>query len=252
MSRANRHYLPGYIWHITHLCHQRAFLLRFKQDRQLWRRWLFEARRRYGLRVLNYMATCNHIHLLVRDRGDGEIARAMKLVAGRTAQTYNGRKHRRGAFWEDRYHATAVESGEHLRRCMVYMDLNMVRAGQVAHPKEWDTCGYHEIQSPRIRYRIIDTNELMLALGINDPMRLKQAHQEWVAEALNEPMPARQKGWSEGLAVGSPPFLAGFQRAQGGRARHRSIEAESAGLCLRDVSLCYSALFDDENPPPRD
>jgi hypothetical protein len=33
----------------------------------------------------------------------------MQLIAGRTAQEYNQRKARGGAFWEDRYHATAIE-----------------------------------------------------------------------------------------------------------------------------------------------
>jgi putative transposase len=51
----------------------------------------------------------------------------MKLVAGRTGQEYNQRKNRRGAYWEDRYHATAVESGEHLARCLVYIDIHPVK-----------------------------------------------------------------------------------------------------------------------------
>jgi len=42
--------------------------------------------------------------------------------------------YRKGAFWEDRYHATAVEKERHLIRCMIYIDLNMVRAGVVDHP----------------------------------------------------------------------------------------------------------------------
>ncbi|CAB1080953.1 Transposase and inactivated derivatives [Olavius algarvensis Delta 1 endosymbiont] len=58
----------------------------------------------------------------------------MGLIAGRTAQQYNQRKKRKGAFWQDRYHATAIETGEHLLRCLVYIDLNMVRAGVVDHP----------------------------------------------------------------------------------------------------------------------
>ncbi len=27
MPRANRHFLPGQIWHLTHRCHEKAFLL---------------------------------------------------------------------------------------------------------------------------------------------------------------------------------------------------------------------------------
>ena len=111
MPRANRHFLPGHIWHITHRCHKQEFLLKFARDRRLWRYWLYQARRRYGLCVLNYIATSNHIHLLVRDQGRGEIPLAMQLVAGRVGRAFNQRKGRKGAFWEDRYHATAVEAG---------------------------------------------------------------------------------------------------------------------------------------------
>jgi putative transposase len=38
------------------------------RDRQAWMGWLFEARKRLHLGVLNYMVTSNHIHLLVYDR----------------------------------------------------------------------------------------------------------------------------------------------------------------------------------------
>ena len=88
--------------------------------------------------VLDYVVTSNHIHLLVFDRGGRHvIPKSIQLVAGRTGQEYNERKRRKGAFWEDRYHATAVENGLHLRQCLVYIDLNMVRAGVVRHPSEW-------------------------------------------------------------------------------------------------------------------
>jgi len=81
------------------------------------------------------MVTSNQIHLLVVDDGDGDvIPRTMQLVAGRTGQEFNQRKDRKGAFWDDRYHATAKERGDHLFRCLVYIDLNMVRAGVVDHP----------------------------------------------------------------------------------------------------------------------
>jgi putative transposase len=121
MARAKRHFIPGYIWHITHRCHKREFLLKFSKDRHRYMQWLYQARKRYGFAILNYMITSNHIHLLVVDTGKRDvIPRSMKLVAGRTGQEYNQRKNRRGAYWEDRYHATAVESGEHLARCLIY------------------------------------------------------------------------------------------------------------------------------------
>ena len=84
-----------------------------------------------------------------RPRGNGEVARSMQLVAGCTGQAYNMRKGRRGAFWEDFYQSTVVDTKDHLAGCFTYIDLNMVRAGVVDHPREWRELGYQEIQNPR-------------------------------------------------------------------------------------------------------
>jgi len=74
------------------------------------------------------MVTSNHIHLLVSDDGDRDtIPKSIQLIAGRTGQEYNQRKKRNGAFWEDRYHATAVERDDHLAQCMAYIDLHPVK-----------------------------------------------------------------------------------------------------------------------------
>ena len=119
MPRANRYFLPGYVWHITHRCHKREFLLKFARTRQRYLHWLYLARRRFAVDILNYTVTSNHVHLIVRNRGGkNEIPAMIQLVAGRTAQEYNSRKGRKGAYWEDRYHATAIETGSHLQRCL--------------------------------------------------------------------------------------------------------------------------------------
>jgi hypothetical protein len=46
MPRANRYFLPGYVWHM-HRCHQRKFLLKLARDRRRYLHWLFEARKRF-------------------------------------------------------------------------------------------------------------------------------------------------------------------------------------------------------------
>ncbi len=68
----------------------------------------------------------------------------MQLIAGRTAQEY---KNRHGAFWEDRYHATAIQAGDYLHQCVAYIDLNMMRAGVVKHPRERENSGSRELTS---------------------------------------------------------------------------------------------------------
>jgi REP element-mobilizing transposase RayT len=160
-------------------------VLRFARDRKRWLQWLFEAKKRYGVRILNYAVTSNHIHLLVVAGGDREVVpKTMQLVAGRTAQQYNIRKKRKGAFWEDRYHATAVENHGHLVQCMVYIDLNMVRAGVVRHPCEWPHCGYTEIQRPPVRYALIDRERLMALLGVDDSEQLSASYRSWIEHEI--------------------------------------------------------------------
>ncbi|VAX09137.1 Transposase and inactivated derivatives [hydrothermal vent metagenome] len=153
MARANRYHLPGQVWHITHRCHKKEFLLKFALDRKRWLQWLFEARKRYGLDILNYTVTSNHVHLLVIDGEREVIPKSLQLIAGKTAQEFNRRKGRKGAFWEDRYHATAMEAGEHFLRCLVYIDLNMVRNGD----------DHYELREPRVAYHVHFTpeNELL-------------------------------------------------------------------------------------------
>ena len=241
MPRANRYFIPGHIWHITHRCHQKEFLLKFVKDRQCWRYWLFEARKRYGLCVLNYMVTSNHIHLLVHDLGKGEIAQSMQLIAGRTAQEYNQRKGRKGAYWEDRYHATAVDSDAYLARCMVYIDLNMVRAGVVKHPGDWDTCGFNEIQSPPERYAIIDQQKLTELLGVADFSKAQELHRSWIDEALRSDTLQRDDVWTQSIAIGGNDFVQSFKESLGIKTQYRVIDETSNAHVLREPSSLYNA-----------
>ncbi len=235
MARAKRHFLPGYAWHLTHRCHQREFLLKFVKDRRCWISWLFEAKKRYRLQILNYMVTSNHIHLLVLNGGKrGIIPKSMQLIAGRTAQEFNKRKKRKGAFWEDRYHATAIETDHHLISCLTYIDLNMVRAGAVAHPSEWASSGYAEIQEPRERYSIIDHRALMELLGIPSIEELRRSHIGWVEEALVRKEQGRESKWTEGIAVGSRDFVDVIKRGLGMRAKGRRIYGMDDESALRE------------------
>jgi len=247
MPRANRHFLPGHVWHLTHRCHEKDFLLKFARDRNRYLRWLFEARKRFGLCVLNYVVTSNHIHLLVKDTAEGIIARSMQLAAGRTAQEYNSRKSRLGAFWEDRYHATAIESDAHLHRCLVYVDLNMVRAGVVNHPAEWAHGGYVEIQQPRDRYRLIDLITLSALCGFSSTADFQAEHRQWVEAGLRTSAMARDDRWSESVAVGSERFVEQIRSELRSAVGNRQVTAENETHFLREPASSYNPLFDRKN-----
>ncbi len=103
---------------LTHRCHKRRFCSSFAKDRRAGSYWLYQARRRYGLCV----ELCRDVEpcpLTGQDMGHGEIATQHQLIAGRVAQQFNRRKSRKGAYWEDRYHATAVLQADGIWRDVV-------------------------------------------------------------------------------------------------------------------------------------
>jgi putative transposase len=157
--------LPGYTYHITQRCVNKEFLLRYQKDRNNYRKWLREGVQRHGVVLYGYCITSNHVHVIARVDSTESVSKMMQLAAGTTARAYNRRKGRSGAFWGEQYHCTVVEDGKHLWRCLRYVDLNMVRAGKVAHPRDWQWCGYHELMGMRKRYRLLSVNHLLEALG---------------------------------------------------------------------------------------
>lgn len=205
--------------------------------------WMYRATQHYGLHVLNYAVTSNHIHLLVYADGRRHvIPRSILLAASRTALDYNRRKDRSGAFWEGNYHATAIETGLHFHNCLVYIDLNMVRAGVVGHPEEWPFCGFQEIDGRRNRHGLIEKKLLMDLMGVPDPGRLREVYREWIMEGLRSKDRSRKSMWTESVAVGKEAFIERIRTDLGLKVLHREIIPDSAGYILKEPHEDYVRL----------
>jgi putative transposase len=150
-------------------------------------------------------------------------------------RAYNSRKRRRGAFWEDFYHSTVVEVGEQLACCFTYIDLNMVRAGVVGHPRQWREAGYREIQNPPKRYRIIDRRALCELLVV-DESKLGQVQDERIEASLNRGEVDREPQWSEAIAVGRRSFVEQVKEQLGDCARYRMVEEWNGVSVLREAT----------------
>ena len=213
-----------------------------------WLKWLFEAKKRFGLSILNYCVTSNHIHLLVYNPKEDIVPKSIQLIAGRVGREYNLRKKRKGAFWEDRYHATAVERGDHLLRCFVYIDLNMVRAGVVEHPSQWKFGGYHEIQNKKQRYSLVNQDMAADFLGIKNRDMLPENQQLWVDSILkNSSHNKRDKRWTKSIAVGDKGFVLKTKSKLGAKGIGRKIIENDNGFELREHQEPYNPVFDLEN-----
>ena len=89
----------------------------------------------------------------------------MQLIATRTAQEYNEREGRHGAFREGRYRATPIEADEHLHHCWVCHDLNRVRAGVEDHAGKWSQSVYVRFKPSRRPARRLHRWAVLMSAG---------------------------------------------------------------------------------------
>ena len=179
--------------------------------------------------LLNYCLTSNHAHIVASESWHGGISGMMQKLEGTFAGYYNERKCRSGAFWEDRYHCTMVEEGEHLLNCIKYVDMNMVRAGAVTHPRYWSWCGFLELVGEKNRYRLLDVDRLFELMGGSDRDKFRQDYRIRIQRAIEEKRLKRDSRWTESIAVGSETYVKRIAEDIKYRRRNLTLEEGEDG-----------------------
>ena len=247
MARAHRLHEDGGIFHVTHRCHNRAFLLKFARDRDAYRDKLRETLHQFEVSLLDYCLTSNHVHLLIDAPARSEVSGLMQKVAGEFARAYNHRKGRTNAFWGDNFHATLVEAGQYLWHCLRYIELNMVRCGVVKHPQEWEWVGYHEIMGARQRYRLLDLERLCWRLRSDNLEEVRTVLEVTLKETLARDEMKREGCWTESLAVGTRVFVERIQPLILSRRETETIEQSSGQWILQETALSYGVKSRPKN-----
>ena len=230
------------MFHLTHRCHNRAFLLRFARDRDAYRAKLRQKLKRFDVSLLDYCLTCNHVHLVVDAEDRLQVSGFIREVAGEFAHAYNKRKGRLNAVWGDNFHATLVDTGQYLWRCIRYVELNMVRCRAVAHPREWEWQGYHEIMGTRRRYRVLDLERLCWRFGTDSIEDVRRNLEATLQEAIARNQVRREPCWTDTLAVGSRTFLDQVQPLILSRRETEIVEDKELGLwVLKETEIPYGS-----------
>ena len=137
MARLARYVIPGQPQHIIQRGNNRKNIFRIDADYQFFRDSLVEAAGRYGLAVHAYVWMNNHIHLLATPTYGDSISKTFQSAGRRYAQYFNHTHKRTGTLMEGRYRATVVDSEQYLLSLMRYIEMNPVRAGMVAQPRDY-------------------------------------------------------------------------------------------------------------------
>jgi putative transposase len=159
----------------------------------------------------------NHIHMPASPQTLESLPKTLQSLGRRYVQHFNYRHKRTGTLWEGRYRATVVEAETYLFECMRYIELNPVRAGMVAHPKDFPWSNYRanaegepdDLVTPHLEYR---------RLGANASER-KIAYRTLVKEPLDtEQLTAVRDSTNKGWALGGARFQAKIARLTERRA----------------------------------
>lgn len=81
----------------------------------------------------------------------GDLSKFVQDLKQRFARWCNTRHGKRGHVWGERFTSVMLEGGRALTACMVYVELNSVRAGMVSCPEHYRWCGlYHYVSGGRL------------------------------------------------------------------------------------------------------
>ena len=203
VARLPRFFVPGYPLHVIQRGNNREALFGQKADYQAYAEWLQEAAHRYGCAIHAYVLMTNHVHVLVTPNDPTSLPKTFQSLGRRYVQYVNAIYDRTGTLWEGRYRATLIDSEAYLLTCCRYIELNPVRAGMVAHPREYRWSSY-QFHARGQADSLLTPHELYLALGRTRAAR-QQAYRELFRshlsqQTIDEIREATNKAWVLGSA----------------------------------------------------
>lgn len=207
MARVPRHLIIGddCIFHVTWQAHNKDWLLQFKWAKQLYYDLLLRFKDRYGLVFYSYMFMDNHIHLSGRLSDLKQFSAFFRIVNSMFAKMVNIRKKRCGQVVRDRFKSPCLQREQDLIQEMIYHDLNEVRAGKSAHPKENQFSSYAHYAQGKADALLTDP-DYYLKLGKTDQER-QSAYRAMVMEILRSAPRKRDNRYTQDLFIGDPYWV---------------------------------------------
>ncbi len=206
MARLPRLTLAAHPHHIIQRGNNRQAICLDSADFHALKDALDTSAQRFQVAVHAFVLMDNHFHLLATPPTDEALPKMMQALGRNYVRYFNDRHLRSGTLWEGRYKSTVIESDRYLLACMVYIDLNPVRSGMVAHAADYPWSSYAHYSGIRAD-KLLRSHPLVWNLG-NTPFAREAAYAELVQTGLT---PVQQSALTEavlhGWALGPPEFL---------------------------------------------
>ncbi|MES2912086.1 MAG: transposase [Pseudomonadota bacterium] len=211
MARLPRLTLPGYPHHVIQRGNNRQPIFKTAADHGHLLGLLYENARKFDVAVHAYVLMGNHFHLLVTPKTDKGLPGMMQAVGRSYVRYFNDLHGRSGTLWEGRYRSTLIQTDRYLLACMVYIDLNPVRAGLVAEAGDYPWSSYGHYGGLRTD-RLVTPHSLYWNLG-NTPFAREVAYAELVRAGVSvSQQDALTRSVLSGWALGELEFVTELQK----------------------------------------
>ena len=211
MARLPRLTLPGHPHHVIQRGNNRQPIFASVADYQTMLELLDENARKFHVAIHAYVLMGNHFHLLVTPETADGLPQMMQAVGRSYVRYFNDRQKRTGTLWEGRYKSTLIQTERYLLACMVYIDLNPVRAEMVVQAKDYPWSSHGHYLGARID-KLITPHALVWALG-NTPFAREAAYVDLVRAGIST---GQQQALTDsalrGWALGAPEFVENLQK----------------------------------------
>ncbi len=210
MARLPRLTLTAHPHHVILRGNNRQAIFVSVADRTFMLEVLAEEAQRHGVDVHAYVLMSNHIHLLLTPQRDQALPKMMQALGRRYVRYFNRSHERTGTLWEGRYRSSLIQTERHLLACMVYLDLNPVRAGLVTDPAEHAWSSHRHYVGTRLD-KFLTPHALYWQLG-NTPFAREVAYTEMVRAGLSaNQVGALTQATLGGWALGDEGFKRSLQ-----------------------------------------
>ena len=177
MPRPPRHTFANECYHVLNRANRKAVVFHETSDYLAFMHLIAKAQLRLEIPLLAICLMPNHVHLVLRPNGDGDIPRWMQWLFTTHASHYHGKHGTTGHVWQGRYKHFPVQGDHHLLTLIRYVERNAQRANLVKRAEEWRWGSLH--------WRIREQDLVKLAAS---PTPLPAA---WI-EFVNQPQSAAE------------------------------------------------------------
>jgi putative transposase len=211
MARLPRLTLAGYPHHIIQRGNNRQAIFASASDYEVLLGLMEEYARKFKVAVHSYVLMTNHFHLLATPQDAEGIPQMMQALGRSYVRRFNNSQSRTGTLWEGRYKSTLIQAERYLLACMVYIDLNPVRAGLVADPGDYPWSSHLHHVGRRVD-KLVAPHPLYWELG-NTPFAREHAYVDLVRSGISlEQQQALTTATFRGWALGEADYVADLQR----------------------------------------